>query len=84
MSSTAVPPKRKVGVTTSMAASGAGVGYALGNIIAHFFPSLMDVREDLGIIITFAGALLGGYLAPPQVDAEMYELSRLHNGETVE
>lgn len=62
--------KRSVGAVTVAAASGSVVGAAVARIIVFVIGlagvDASPIEDALGIVISAAGAVYGGYLVPPQ------------------
>lgn len=61
--------KRKVGKVSLASGGGAGAGYAAAQVIvwalAQWSIDAAEIVEPLGLLLTVAGALLGGYLVKP-------------------
>lgn len=64
--------KRKVGKVSLASGGGAGAGYAAAQVIvwalAQWSIDAAEIVEPLGLLLTVAGALLGGYLVKPRDD----------------
>ena len=58
--------KRTVGPVTAAASAGGGVGYAIADILVHFFPTLEPISGPLGMMITVGLGIIFGYLVPPK------------------
>lgn len=62
--------KRSIGTVSVSAGAGAGAGYSLANVIVWGVQTIWaidatPISDDLGLILTVAGALFGGWLVKP-------------------
>lgn len=57
---------RKIGPVSTGAGAGGGLGYALSQVLLHFFPSLEPIEFAIILILGVGLTLVGGWLVPPQ------------------
>ena len=62
-------PKRGIGAVTVSSSAGAGAGYAAAKVVvwllAQFGVDATPIEDALGLIITLAGGVIGGWLVKP-------------------